>query len=192
MNILSLLGGGILGQVGDFFKIFLGSKSERDAAIAEEVKAVQSAYMTELNAAEKVGWWPSLIDGINRLVRPFFTFGAVALLIWPVLDPVQFQIAMSAASTIPEQLWYLVYTVVGFWFGGRLLERAPTRVKALTATEVSALLLAQKKLAELNNPAPTSTPTITEEVPAVEEPISPPKPVAVPPKKKPWEGRNDR
>lgn len=188
-GIFDLLAGGLIGKLGDLAKIFIGSKSERDAAIGEEVKAVQEAYMAELNAPEKIGWWGSFIDGLNRLVRPFFTFGSVALLVWPTIDPVQFQIAMTAVATIPEPLWYLVYTVVGFWFGGRLLDRAPTKIKPMSPADVAALLVVQKKLASLDDPKVEA---------AVVEPVIPasldhppaPKPVVVD-KKKVWEGRKE-
>lgn len=186
MGILSLLGGGILGQVGDLVKVFLGSKSERDAAIAEEMKAVQEAYTAELNAAEKIGWWASFIDNLNRLVRPFFTFGSVGILVWAVVDPVRFQVSMVAAGTIPEPLWYLIYTVVGFWFGGRLLERAPTRITALSATEIAAVLNAQKKLAKVDDPVPA--PTEIAEPSPIEKPVAP-KPKTQP---KAWENRHER
>jgi hypothetical protein len=184
MNILGLLGGDLLSKVGDLAKVFFGSKGERDAAIADEMQAIQNSYMAELNAAEKIGWWARFVEGLNRLVRPFFTFGTVGLFTWCVVDPVAFQTAMVAMSAIPEAMWYLIYAVVGFWFGGRMLEKAPTRMKALNVKEVATLLALQKQMSGLNElPVETEvTPVEPEVAPTVE-----PKPIT--PKKRPWEGR---
>jgi hypothetical protein len=177
MGILSsLLSGsisGILGSVGDVAKVFVGSKQERDKAIAEEMKALQESYKAELLAPERIGYWASFVDGLNRLVRPFFTFGTIALFIWAVVDTVAFTQSMVALQAVPDALWYLIYTIVGFWFGGRLLERAPTSVKPLSSNQVAAILLTQKKLGEIDNPVPAVPSPVSEVVvPVIEEPIA--------------------
>jgi hypothetical protein len=177
MGILSsLLSGsisGILGSVGDVAKVFVGSKQERDKAIAEEMKALQESYKAELLTPERIGYWASFVDGLNRLVRPFFTFGTIALFIWAVVDTVAFTQSMVALQAVPDALWYLIYTIVGFWFGGRLLERAPTSVKPLSSNQVAAILLTQKKLGEIDNPVPAVPSPVSEVVvPVIEEPIA--------------------
>jgi hypothetical protein len=187
MSIFSLLSSGILGQVGDIFKVFFGSKEERDAAIAEEMKAVQDAYKAELLAPQKIGFWGQFVDGINRLVRPLFTYGIVALFMWAAIDPITFQVTMVALGVVPDMLWYIMLTIIGFWFGGRLLEKMPTRISPISPKALTDILLAQKKIAatDVTDPVPDTTPVPE---PVVEVKSSP----SVTSKKKVWEGRRER
>lgn len=56
----------------------------------------------------------AFVDGVNRLVRPVFTFWVFGLLTDLVPVP-------SNWSTWPPMLWNIVWTIVTFWFGSRLL-----------------------------------------------------------------------
>ena len=151
MGIFDLLSGGFIGKLGDLAKVFFGDKSQRDASMSAEMRAVQEAYKAEFLAPERIGWWASFIDGINRMVRPFFTFGIVALFLWAVINPVRFQISMVALQAVPDLLWYIFLTVIGFWFGGRLIEKAPLNIKAASASTLKMLIAAQQQLKNISN-----------------------------------------
>lgn len=56
----------------------------------------------------------ALIDGMNRLVRPAFTAWVFGLLVGWWEPP-------TTWSTWPPMLWNIVWTIVTFWFGSRLL-----------------------------------------------------------------------
>lgn len=146
----SLVSGGlgsILGGANNLAKTVFGDKAAKEAAIHEEQMQIQKGYQAEFLAPEKHGWFNQLVDGANRLVRPLFTYGIVALFIWACVDPVEFTMTVQALGVIPELLWYIMMTIIGFWFGGRLLEKAPMRVskKEMTAAKTVAKEIAEER-----------------------------------------------
>lgn len=192
-GIFSLLSGGLIGQISGLAKIFFGDKEQRDSAIADEMKAIQESYRAELMAPEKIGYWASFIDGINRLVRPFYTFGTMSLFIWAAIDPVSFQVTMVSMGAVPEMLWYICLTIISFWFGGRMLEKAPRKINALTPKALETLLVAQKELRKLDpvdseqvigGGDPQITPIVVPSEPAVESPSIPKYPDEPKPKRR--------
>ena len=144
----SLVSGGlgsILGGANNLAKTVFGDKAAKEAAIHEEQMQIQKGYQAEFLAPEKKGWFNQLVDGANRLVRPLFTYGIVALFVWACVDPVEFTMTVQALGVIPELLWYIMMTIIGFWFGGRLLEKAPMRV---SKKEMAAAKTVAKEIAE--------------------------------------------
>ena len=144
----SLISGGlgsILGGANNLAKTVFGDQAAKEAAIHKEQMELQKGYQAEFLAPEKHGWFNQLVDGANRLVRPLFTYGIVALFVWACVDPVQFTMTVQALGVIPELLWYIMMTIIGFWFGGRLLEKAPMRV---SKKEMAAAKTVAKEIAE--------------------------------------------
>ena len=144
----SLISGGlgsILGGANNLAKTVFGDQAAKEAAIHKEQMELQKGYQAEFLAPEKHGWFNQLVDGANRLVRPLFTYGIVALFVWACVDPVQFTMTVQALGVVPELLWYIMMTIIGFWFGGRLLEKAPMRVSKKEMTEAKTVA---KEIAE--------------------------------------------
>ena len=146
----SLISGGlgsILGGANNLAKTVFGDQAAKEAAIHKEQMELQKGYQAEFLAPEKHGWFNQLVDGANRLVRPLFTYGIVALFVWACVDPVEFTMTVQALGVIPELLWYIMMTIIGFWFGGRLLEKAPMRVskKEMTAAKTVAKEIAEER-----------------------------------------------
>ena len=143
--------GSILGSANSLAKTVFGDKAAKEAAIHQEQMELQKGYQAEFLAPEKKGWFNQLVDGANRLVRPLFTYGIVALFIWACVDPVEFTMTVQALGVIPELLWYIMMTIIGFWFGGRLLEKAPMRVskkEMMTAKTVAKEIAEERDLWE--------------------------------------------
>jgi hypothetical protein len=147
--ITNLLSGSLLSGASSLAKIFVGDKSERDAAIAEEVKAVQEAYQAEMMAPERLSVFAQFVDAANRLVRPSFTYGIIALFIWAAKDPIEFTASMVALAAVPEMMWWILLTVISFWFGGRLLEKAQGKFKVASDKQLTQILKIQKELRRL-------------------------------------------
>ena len=120
--MLKLLAGGLLGSVGDLWTKIFGDKGAMQAAAADDMAALRVQYAAEATGPERLGLWNSMVDGLNRLVRPLFTFGTLALFIWAVRDPIDFAVARTALQAVPEALWIIMGSIVVFWFGGRALE----------------------------------------------------------------------
>jgi hypothetical protein len=139
--------GSILGSANSLAKTVFGDKAAKEAGIHQEQMELQKGYQAEFLAPEKKGWFNQLVDGANRLVRPLFTYGIVALFIWACVDPVEFTMTVQALGVIPELLWYIMMTIIGFWFGGRILEKAPMRVskKEMTAAKTVAKEIAEER-----------------------------------------------
>ena len=139
--------GSILGGANNLAKTVFGDQAAKEAAIHKEQMELQKGYQAEFLAPEKHGWFNQLVDGANRLVRPLFTYGIVALFVWACVDPVQFTMTVQALGVIPELLWYIMMTIIGFWFGGRLLEKAPMLVskKGMTAAKTVAKEIAEER-----------------------------------------------
>ena len=96
-----------------------GDKVQQEHNAHEEQTALRAQYAAEVSAASGFGRtrWDSFVDGLNRLVRPTFTFGVIYLFWLAVQDPREFSIVMTALQLVPMELWTLLGLIVGFWFG---------------------------------------------------------------------------
>ena len=65
------------------------------------------------------GWFDRLINGLNRLPRPFLAFGTIGLFVYAMVDPTGFAPRMAGLAAVPEPLWWLLGAVVAFYFGAR-------------------------------------------------------------------------
>jgi len=133
---------GLGGVVDSILGRFVANKDKAEANAHDEQVALRESVAGEFAKASST-WWDSLVDGLNRLVRPLFTFGTIGLFWWCVVDPVEFSVSMQALSLVPEALWVILGTVVAFWFGTRTLE---VKAKARTASEVRAVVDGMKEL----------------------------------------------
>jgi hypothetical protein len=66
-----------------------------------------------------LGWFDRVVNGLNRLPRPFLAFGTIGLFIYAMLDPQGFAARMVGLNAVPEPLWWLLGAVVAFYFGAR-------------------------------------------------------------------------
>jgi uncharacterized protein YacL len=123
MGILSILGALFGGKsITDVAEVFLPNaekSAERDAAIKA---AIASQFAAEF-ARQRVSWFDTLIDGINRLPRPTMALGTIGLFVYAMADPVEFAARMQALAVIPDPLWWLLGAVVSFYFGARELHK---------------------------------------------------------------------
>jgi len=106
---------------------FTGDKNKTEQNIHTENLGGQEMYKAEWAVPEKKGLFNQFVDGANRLVRPMFTYGIVALFAYACIDPEHFSIIAQSFVIIPESMWYIMWTVVGFWFGGRIVQEAATK-----------------------------------------------------------------
>ena len=122
--INSLLGGGIAGvgeAVATVGRVFVGDRGAREAAHHDETMATLGQYAAEFRRVGNRTWWDALVDGLNRLPRPLLALGTVGLFAYAMGDPVGFAIRMEGLNLVPDELWYLLGAVVGFFFGAREL-----------------------------------------------------------------------
>jgi hypothetical protein len=104
--------------IGGLWKTVVGDKSESNKQAHNEQMAVYNQFAAEFGHSKT--WWDSLIDGLNRLPRPFMTFGVFALFIWCARDPVAFTVYATALQAMPPQGWTILGIVIAFWFGSKV------------------------------------------------------------------------
>lgn len=95
-----------------------GDQGARDEQQLETRTATLDQVAAEFARTPK-NWFDSLVDGLNRLPRPVLAFSTVALFAYAMIDPVSFSARMQGIALIPEPLWWLMGTVVAFYFGAR-------------------------------------------------------------------------
>lgn len=69
--------------------------------------------------AASMGGYDRVVDGLNRLPRPFLAFGTLGMIVWGMVWPEDFTRRMQALEAVPEPLWWLMGAVVAFYFGAR-------------------------------------------------------------------------
>jgi hypothetical protein len=133
--------GGIVGRV-------FGSKEQRDKDSSEEIQLSKEIMIEEYRAsANRKDFFTVFVDGLNRLVRPTFSYSTIAFFVWAVVDPVQFTVSMQALALVPDFMYGIFLTIVGFWFGGRILEKyADSKLRIPTNIELQEVLKKQDEI----------------------------------------------
>ncbi|KFI32606.1 hypothetical protein CG51_01435 [Haematobacter missouriensis] len=72
-----------------------------------------------LRKSGELSRYDRIVDGLNRLPRPFLALGTIGLFIHAMTDPDAFARRMTGLAAVPEPLWWLLGAVVSFHFGAR-------------------------------------------------------------------------
>lgn len=107
--------------VNGVVKTAFGSRHDREQNAAMLDAAVQGQYAAEFHDRTGRTWFDSLVDGVNRLVRPtlaiYICWMVFAL---PLIDLDLFMQIITAYGAVPEALWGLAGIIITFFFGGRM------------------------------------------------------------------------
>lgn len=85
-----------------------------------------------------LSWFDRMVNGLNRLPRPFLAFGTIGLFVYAMVDPLGFAQRMIGLNYVPEPLWWLLAAIVGFYFGAREAHYFRTRTGAPSQPAASA------------------------------------------------------
>lgn len=125
MNWLNLIPN-IFKGANDLAGTVFGSRAARDEQAHEENTAGMAEYAAEFQSRpERDGWFDSLVDGLNRIQRPTYTFSTLALFWFAYANPLEFAKIMQGMALIPEPLWVIMGLIVGFLFSSRMIEKLP-------------------------------------------------------------------
>ena len=113
MSLLSMIP--IVGGLADKW---LGNRAKRDQYAAEAFSSVHSQFGREFR--ENRNWFDSLVDGLNRLPRPFFAFGTIYLFVMCWREPEKFAQGAKNLVLVPYEMWWILGTIIVFFFGGRI------------------------------------------------------------------------
>ena len=83
-----------------------------------------------------VDWFHRAMNRISRLPRLVLLFMIIAMLIWPIVNPDAFMKWTAAITTMPENLWLLVFLIVGSWAGSKAVRDFRSRTSFTTYTNV--------------------------------------------------------
>lgn len=99
-------------------EVFLPSATKKMELSAE----AQMAALRQLGEEYQhpaLSWFDRLVNGLNRLPRPFLAFGTLGLFTFAMVDPEAFARRMVGLNAVPEPLWWLLGAIVAFYFGAR-------------------------------------------------------------------------
>jgi len=107
-------------------------------AEAQRTAEFQAAALRQFGAefGQQRGLFDRLIDGLNRLPRPFMALGVLFLIGSAMVDPVWFASRMQGLALVPEPLWWLLGAIVSFYFGARHQVKAQAFQASLAETLV--------------------------------------------------------
>lgn len=134
-----------MGLVHSILSLFLDGAAQRTAEIFVENKeqAAQREAMSRAAAlaqlaqefqTPKVSLFDRMIDGLNRLPRPFMALGVLGLFVSAMADPIWFAERMRGMAVIPDPMWWLLGAVVSFYFGARYQAKGQEFRASLEAT----------------------------------------------------------
>ena len=99
-------------------EVFLPSATKKMELSAEaQMAALRQLGEEYQNPA--LSWFDRLVNGLNRLPRPFLAFGTLGLFTYAMVDPEAFARRMVGLNAVPEPLWWLLGAIVAFYFGAR-------------------------------------------------------------------------
>jgi hypothetical protein len=115
----ALFGGGrnVVAETAEVFRVNAEAQAQRGH---EAGAAALAQFAAEFGIVRRT-WFDALIDGVNRLPRPFMAFGTLGLFVAAMVDPVWFAARMVGLQPVPEPLWYILGAIVAFYFGSREL-----------------------------------------------------------------------
>lgn len=104
--------------VGRMAEVFVPNATKQAQSAADAYRAALDEYGAEFQYATP-GFFDRLVNGLNRLPRPFLAFGTLGLFTYAMIDPLKFAQRMVGLGYVPEPLWWLLTAIVGFYFGAR-------------------------------------------------------------------------
>ena len=165
LPLLPLLTRG-LGGVANTVKTVVGVFRPNAEKSAEREYSLDTADITyrgqalAQSAAEFTGknnWLDSIVDGLCRLPRPLFAFGAMYLCVIPVIDPVYASQVFISFGLIPAEMYYIIGGIIGFYFGFRSREKRIAGERQIAHTK--SVLSHLRKLEALKEPTKGSRPS---------------------------------
>ncbi|MBC6443865.1 MAG: hypothetical protein GDA50_00310 [Alphaproteobacteria bacterium GM202ARS2] len=110
---------GILDGGRKLWSSIFGNTENEQARKHQENLAAGKRFEAEWRAIQGRTWFDSLVDGINRLIRPSLVISVLALFWLVAVDPIQFAVVMQGMKLIPQELWAVLAAIVSFYLGTR-------------------------------------------------------------------------
>lgn len=132
--LANLLGGGLLSGVDKILGRFFPDRDRELDAETRSLTSAQRQFAAEFH--RPTNWFDSIINGLNRLPRPFMALSALGLLWLPFFEPALFALAMQSLALVPDFLWGIIGGIFAFYFGARhITEKRKTGVSHAAVKE---------------------------------------------------------
>ena len=89
---------------------------------AQSTISAQSQFAQEFSLESK-SWFDRFVNNLNRLPRPVLVIITIAYFLTSFISPEKFKAINEGLATVPESMWYVLLTIIGFYFGARHLEK---------------------------------------------------------------------
>ncbi|WP_341861459.1 holin family protein [Gymnodinialimonas sp. 57CJ19] len=99
-------------------EVFVPNATRAMELAAEIHQATLETAASEFQHAG-TGRFDRMINGLNRLPRPFLALGTLGLFVYAMAEPAGFATRMVGLQEVPEPLWWLLGAIVSFYFGAR-------------------------------------------------------------------------
>jgi hypothetical protein len=120
--------GKLIGGPGAVTALGEAAKGVAEVFVPSATKKLEYSAEAQMAALRQLGeeyqhpalsWFDRLVNGLNRLPRPFLAFGTIGLFVYAMVDPEAFAFRMVGLNAVPEPLWWLLGAIVAFYFGAR-------------------------------------------------------------------------
>ncbi len=138
-----IIGGGLTETVKGIAGVFTPNKEAQSQRDAEARAASMVQYAAEFNVHANRNWFDSIVDGLNRLVRPIMAYSVIGFFGVVIYDVDLAMKAIQSLAIVPTGMWALLSIIVTFYFGGRM------HLKGKQFLVTKAQLEASKSMAEL-------------------------------------------
>lgn len=124
MGLVKYLFGGGVNQITNAVKtvagVFTPNAEDADKRDATYNAAALQQYAAEFHARQNRTWFDSMVDGLNRLVRPVTTVGVLCVIPATVMYPKEMAVAFASLALLPAGYWAIVGVIISFYYGGRM------------------------------------------------------------------------
>jgi Holin of 3TMs, for gene-transfer release len=120
--------GRLVGAPGAVTALGEAAKGVAEVFVPSATKRMELSADAQMAALRQLGeeyqhpalsWFDRMVNGLNRLPRPFLAFGTIGLFVYAMVDPEAFAFRMVGLNAVPEPLWWLLGAIVAFYFGAR-------------------------------------------------------------------------
>ncbi|WP_149586690.1 holin family protein [Tabrizicola flagellatus] len=120
--------GKLVGAPGAVTALGEAAKGVAEVFVPSATKRMEYSAEAQMAALRQLGeeyqhpalsWFDRMVNGLNRLPRPFLAFGTIGLFVYAMVDPQAFAYRMVGLNAVPEPLWWLLGAIVAFYFGAR-------------------------------------------------------------------------
>ncbi|WP_460273233.1 holin family protein [Celeribacter sp. ULVN23_4] len=136
-KLFELLFGDGRNVVKDTAEVFFENKENAGAREASYRAAAMQQFAGEFAVAQK-GYFDRFMDALNRVPRPLMAFGTIGLCISAMVDPIWFASRMQGIALVPEPLWWLLGSIVSFYFGARYQVKSQEFQRSVASTMAQA------------------------------------------------------